>query len=58
MSLEVVVAAQVLMSVATGHITELWEQSPLRAATHLLIWGSCSLMLALGRPLPPNIPPA
>lgn len=58
-SLEVVVAAQVLTSVVTGHVTEQRELSPhTGAAAHLLAWGSCSLTPALGLPLPPNLPPA
>lgn len=59
MSLEVVVAAQVLMSAAKGHVVELWEPSlPKGAATHLLDGGGCSLTPTLGLPLPPNLPPA
>lgn len=59
MSLEVVIAAQVLTSVATGHVTKLWERSPPKgAAAHLLARGGCSLTPALGLPLPPNASPA
>lgn len=57
MSLEGVVAAQVLTFVATGCVTEPWGRSPPKeAAAHLLARGGCSLTPALGLALPTNVP--